>query len=69
MQKFMSSKIPSCVWEKEAMNEPEVKSSNRWNDYLEQYRESARGIDGEKIQFVFLILLGKKDERDRARDR
>ena len=26
----------------------------------EQYRESARKIDGEKIQFVFHTFLGKK---------
>ena len=66
MQKFVSSKIPSYVRGKKAMNKPEVKSSNRWNDYLEQHRESARGIDGEKIQFVSHMLLGRKDERDRA---
>ena len=24
------------------MNEPEIKFTKRWNDYLEQYRESAR---------------------------
>ena len=32
------------------MNEQEIKFTERWNDYLEQYRESARRIEGEKIQ-------------------
>ena len=34
---------------KQAMNEPEIKFTRRWNDYLEQYRKSARMVDGEKI--------------------
>ena len=42
------------------MNEPEIKFTKRWNDCLEQYRESGRRIDGEKFQFVFHIFLGKK---------
>ena len=33
--------------------------TKRWNDYLEQYTESTRRIDGEKLQFVFHIFLGK----------
>ena len=45
---------------KAAMNEPDIKFTEKWKDYLEQYRESARSIDGEKIQFVFHILPGKK---------
>ena len=36
------------------------KFAKRWNDYLEQYKESARRIDGEKIQLVFHIFLDKK---------
>ena len=32
------------------MNEPEIKFTRRWNDYLEQYRKSARMVDGEKIE-------------------
>ena len=43
-----------------AMSEPEVKFTNRRTDYLEQYRESVRRIDGEEIQFVSHIILGKK---------
>ena len=42
------------------MNEPAIKFTNRWNDNLEQYRESARIINGEKVQFVFHLFLGKK---------
>ena len=41
------------------MNEPEVKFTKVWNEYLEQYRESARRVDGENIQFVFLIFLAR----------
>ena len=42
---------------KGAMNEPEIQFTKGWNDYLEIYKEFARIIDGEKIQFIF---LGKK---------
>ena len=42
------------------MHEPEVKFTQRWNDYPEQYRESAKRIDGEKVQFVFHLFLGKQ---------
>ena len=59
MQKFTSSQIPSYLWEKGAMNEPETKI---WNEYLEQYRESARRVDGEHIHFVLHILPGKTHE-------
>ena len=45
---------------KQAMNEPEINFTRRWNDYLEQYRKSARKIDGEKIQFIFHMLPGAK---------
>ena len=41
-----------------AMNESEVMFTQRWNDYLGQYRESARRTGGEKSQFVFHIFLG-----------
>ena len=47
---------------KGAMNEPEVKFTKKWNEYLEQYRESARRTDGEKIQFVFFIFPAKTNE-------
>ena len=47
---------------KGAMNEPEVKFTKIWNECLEQYRESARRIDGEKIQFAFFILPGKMND-------
>ena len=44
-------------------NEPEMKFTKRWSDYLEQHKESARKIDGEKIQFICHILLtGKTNE-------
>ena len=33
---------------KGAMNEPRVPFTSRWDDYLEQYRGSAKRIDGEK---------------------
>ena len=49
----------SCL-EKGVMNEPDIKFTKGWTGYLEQYRKSARLIDGEKIQFVFHILPGKK---------
>ena len=45
---------------KQAMNKPKLKFTTRWNDYLEQYRKSARKIDGEQIQFRLLIFLGAK---------
>ena len=34
----------------------DVKFNIRWNEHLEQYRESARRIDGEQIQFRFHIF-------------
>ena len=40
---------------KGALKEPVIKLTNRWNDYLEQYKESARIIDGEQVQFIFHI--------------
>ena len=42
------------------MNEPVVKLTDRWNDYLEQHKESARIIDGEQVQFIFHIHPGKQ---------
>ena len=51
--------IVLCVREG-AMNEAEVKFTQRWNDFLEQYMGTAWRIDGEKNQFVFDIFLGKK---------
>ena len=42
------------------MNEPEVKFTKRRDDDLEQYRDSARRIDGGKVQFILHILLRKK---------
>ena len=50
---------------REAMNEPEVKVTIRWSDYLEQHKGSARRIDGETIQDI----SWQKDGRDRERDR
>ena len=44
------------------MNEPEIKTTKTWTDYDEQYRESARIIDGEKTS----VRIPQKDERDRA---
>ena len=38
------------------MNMSDVKFNIRWNEHLEQYRESARRIDGEQIQFRFHIF-------------
>ena len=40
----------------------ELKFNNRWKDHLEQYRESARVIDGEQIQFRFHMFLGETDQ-------
>ena len=40
------------------MHKPEIKFNNGWNDFLEQYRESARQIDGEQIQFRVHMFLG-----------
>ena len=45
---------------KGAMNEPEIKFTNRWNDYVEPYRESPRRNNREKVHFVFSILPSKK---------
>ena len=45
---------------KQAMNMPEIKFTERWKEHLEQYRESARMIDGDKVQFVFHTSLGRK---------
>ena len=45
---------------KEAMNEPGVKFSKRWVDYLEQYKESARIIDGERFSSCSTYFLAKK---------
>ena len=42
------SEVVLCMG-KQAMNEPEIKFTGRWNDYLEQYRKSARMVDGERI--------------------
>ena len=45
------------------MNEPEFKFNKRWKDFLEQYRESARRIDWEQIQFrlhIFWVSKMKK---------
>ena len=50
-----------CI-RKGAMNEPEVKFTKVWNEYLEQHRESVKKIDGEKIQFVLHILPGKMND-------
>ena len=44
------------------MNEPDVKFTKRWNDYLEQYRESAGRIDGERIQFMLQMLRGETND-------
>ena len=39
------------------MNESEIKFAKRLNDHLEQYRGSVWIIVGEKIPFIFHILL------------
>ena len=39
----------------------EERFNKRWNEYLEQYRESAKMIDGEQIQFGFHMFLGERD--------
>ena len=39
---------------------PKSKFTKSCTDYQEKYRESARRIDGEKIQCVLHILPGKK---------
>ena len=49
-----------CRLPKSALNLPDIKFTRRWNQYLEQYTESARRIDGEQIQFRFHIFLGSK---------
>ena len=51
---------------KQAMNMLEERFNKRWNEYPEQYKESAKMIDGEQIQFGFHMFLG---ERDSAQDR
>ena len=45
---------------KQAMNMPEIKFTERWKEHLEQYWESARMIDGDKVQFVSHTSLGRK---------
>ena len=44
------------------MDEPEVKFTKRWNDYLEQYRESAGRINGERIQLILQMLRGETND-------
>ena len=51
------------------MNELEIKFTRRWNDYLEQHKESVRRMNGETIQFVFHTFTGKMTYDDRAQDR
>ena len=51
-----------CVG-KGAMNEPEIKFTDRGNDHVEQYRESARRNHGEKVHLVFHIFLAKRRTR------
>ena len=60
-QKFTSSHDLFHVW---TMNEPEIKFTKRWNEYLEQYRNSARTIDGQEIQFRFHIFLCAKTNEE-----
>ena len=47
------------------MNEPGIKFTKRWNHNLEQYRESARRMDGEQVQYIFQNFPGSKIERAR----
>ena len=55
---FFSESV-TCM-RKGTMKEPVIKLTNRWNDYLEQYKESARIIDGEQVQFIFHIHPDKQ---------
>ena len=52
---------------KGAMNEPEIKVTKRWTDYLEQYRESARRRHGEKTVRVPHISWQKRRTSSCAR--
>ena len=44
------------------MNEAEIKFTNRWNDYVEQYKKSEVRNNREKVQFVFHMFPGKKTD-------
>ena len=48
-QKFTSSQILFYVWEKQAVNMPEIVFNMRWKAHLEQHRESSRKIMENKF--------------------
>ena len=52
---------------KGAMNEPEIKFANRWNDYLEQYRDSARIIMERRFTSYSTYFLAKRRTRSCVR--
>ena len=59
IRKFTSSQIPSIVWEKERRTNH--KSLSRKDGMIiSTYREFARTIDGEHLQFVFHTVSGKR---------
>ena len=35
------------------MSMREIKFTERWTEHLEQHRESAKGLDGERIHVIF----------------
>ena len=45
---------------KSAMNEPEIKLTKRWIEYLVHCKESARRFDAEQTQFNFHKFPGSK---------
>ena len=69
MQKFTYSQISVLCMRKGEMNEPEIKLTKRWNDYLEQYQESARRLIENIFSSYSTLFPCKKDEQDRARIR
>ena len=42
------------------MTTPEMKFTERWKEHLSNFKDTARKIDGEPIQFTYHIFLGAK---------
>ena len=47
----------------------EIKFNERWKEHLAHYKESARRMYGELIQFIFHIFSWQQHERDGALNR